>query len=167
MSSGGSPAESDTWKELLRGLVRLELKRGCQDDAAVGGFARLALVTVEGSCSRTQPAAGRGVSNELRSLLVDYQFLPIRARADRCSALLALLDDSKSPPARSSLPGGVPPARATPVSKSPPDGMKALLQVLEEPVSKLWGVGPRVQAIMGKLGVGSIEIGRASCRERV
>jgi ATP-dependent DNA helicase RecG len=34
--------------------------------------------------------------------------------------------------------------------------MKALLQVLEEPVSKLWGVGPRVQEIMGKLGVGSI-----------
>ena len=156
MTSGGSPAESDTWKELLRGLVRLELKRGCQDDAAVGGFSRLALVTVEGSCSRTQPAAGRGVSNELRSLLVDYQFLPIRARADRCSALLALLDDSKSPPARSSLPARVPPARATLVSKSPPDSMKALLQVLEEPVSKLWGVGPRVQEIMGKLGVGSI-----------
>lgn len=156
MSSGGSPAESDTWKELLRGLVRLELKRGCQDDAAVGGFARLALATVEGSCTRTQPTAERGVSNELRSLLVDYQFLPNRARAGRCSALLALLGDSKSPSAGSPLPAGAPPAHATPVSKLPPDSIKALLQVLEEPVSKLWGVGPRVQEIMGKLGVGSI-----------
>ena len=156
MSSGGSPAESDTWKELLRGLVRLELKRGCQDDAAVGGFARLALVTVEGSCTRTQPAVEHGVSNELRSLLVDYQFLPNHTRTDRCSALLALLDDSKSPPAGSPLPAGVPPARATSVSKPPADNMKALLQVLEEPVSTLWGVGPRVQEIMGKLGVGSI-----------
>ncbi|WP_165846568.1 ATP-dependent DNA helicase RecG [Candidatus Cryosericum hinesii] len=156
MSSGGSPAESDTWKELLRGLVRLELKRGCQDDAAVGGFARLALVTVEGSCTRTQPAAEHGVSNELRSLLVDYQFLPNHTRADRCSALLALLDDSKSPLAGSPLPAGVPPARATSMSKPPADSMNALLEILEEPVSKLWGVGPRVQEIMGKLGVHSI-----------
>ncbi|HZL83577.1 MAG TPA: ATP-dependent DNA helicase RecG [Candidatus Deferrimicrobium sp.] len=156
MSSEGSPAESDTWKELLRGLVRLELKRGCQDDAAVGGFARLALVTVEGSCTRTQPAAEHGVSNELRSLLVDYQFLPNHTRADRCSALLALLDDSKSPLAGSPLPAGVPPARATSMSKPPADSMNALLEILEEPVSKLWGVGPRVQEIMGKLGVGSI-----------
>jgi ATP-dependent DNA helicase RecG len=156
VSSGGSPAESDTWKELLRGLVRLELKRGCQDDAAVGGFARLALVTVEGSCTRTQPAAEHGVSNELRSLLVDYQFLPNHTRADRCSALLALLDDSKSPLAGSPLPAGVPPARATSMSKPPADSMNALLEILEEPVSKLWGVGPRVQEIMGKLGVHSI-----------
>jgi ATP-dependent DNA helicase RecG len=156
VSSGGSPAESDTWKELLRGLVRLELKRGCQDDAAVGGFARLALATVEGSCRPTQPAVDHGVSNELRSLLVDYQFLPNHTRADRCSALLALLDDSKSPPAGSPLLAGACPARATPVSKPPADNMKAFLQVLEEPVSTLWGVGPRVQEIMGKLGVGSI-----------
>ena len=156
MSSGGSPAESDTWKELLRGLVRLELKRGCQDDAAVGGFARLALVTVEGSCTRTQPAAEHGVSNELRSLLVDYQFLPNPARVDRCSAVLALLNDSKSPPVASPLPAGAPLARTTLVSKPPSDSMKALLEVLEESVSKLWGVGPRVQEIMGKLGVGSI-----------
>jgi ATP-dependent DNA helicase RecG len=156
VSSGGSPADSDTWKELLRGLVRLELKRGCQDDAAVGGFARLALATVEGSCTRTQPVAERGVSNELRSLLVDYQFLPNRARADRCSALLALLDDSTSPTAGSPQHATAPPACATPRPKPLPDSVKALLQVLEEPVSVLWGVGPRVREIMGKLGVASI-----------
>lgn len=156
MSTGGSPAESDTWKELLRGLVRLELKRGCQDDAAVGGFVRLALATVEGSCARTQPATERGISNELRSLLVDYQFLLKPARADRCSALLALLGDLKPPPARSPLRASAPAVRVTPALESAPDTMKALLQALEEPVSALWGIGPRVQEVMGKLGVGSI-----------
>ena len=156
MSSGGSPAESDTWKELLRGLVRLELKRGCQDDAAVGGFARLALATVEGSYRRTQPAAEHGVANELRSLLVDYQFLPNRARADRCSALLVLLDNSTSPTVVSPPHASAPPACATPVPKPPLDSMKVLLQLLEEPVSTLWGVGPRVLEIMGKLSVVSI-----------
>lgn len=156
MSTGGSPAESDAWKELLRGLVRLELKRGCQDDAAVGGFARLALATVEGSCTRTQPATERGISNELRSLLVDYQFLPNPARADRCSAVLALLNNSKSPSAEPPLPAGAAAEHTTPVSKPPSDSMKALLEVLEQPVSTLWGVGPRVQEIMAKLGIGNI-----------
>ena len=156
MSTGGSPAESDTWKELLRGLVRLELKRGCQDDAAVGGFARLALATVEGACARTQPATERRISNELRSLLVDYQFLPNPTRADRCSAVLALLNNSKSPSAEPPLPAGAAVERTTPVSKPPSDSMKALLEVLEQPVSTLWGVGPRVQEIMAKLAIGNI-----------
>jgi len=134
----------------------LELKRGCQDDAAVGGFARLALATVEGSCARTQPAAERGVSNELRSLLVDYQFLPDRVRADRCSALLALLDDSKSATPGSPLHTSAPSARGRPVPEPPADSMKGLLKVLEAPVSTLWGVGPRIQETMAKLGVANI-----------
>ncbi len=134
----------------------MELKRGCQDDAAVGGFARLALATVEGSCARTQPAAERGVSNELRSLLVDYQFLPDRVRADRCSALLALLDDSKSATPGSPLHTSVPSARGRPVPEPPADSMKGLLKVLEAPVSTLWGVGPRIQETMAKLGVANI-----------
>ena len=156
MSSGGSPAESDTWKELLRDLVRLELKRGCLDDAAVGGFARLALATVEGSCTKTQPVVERSISNQLRSLLVDYQFLPKRSREDRCTVLLALLDTSTSPTAGTSVHTDEPVVRAAPIPECPPDSMKALLQVLEEPVGALWGVGPRVQEVMRKLGVASI-----------
>ncbi|MCX6098300.1 MAG: ATP-dependent DNA helicase RecG [Caldiserica bacterium] len=156
MNNGGSPAESDTWKELLRGLVRLELKRGCNDDAAVGGFARLALATVEDSCTRTQLAGEHGVSNEMRSLLVDYQFLLKAARAERCQALLALLDNSTPPIPASRRHASSRPADEAPVPKLASDGVKALLQLLEEPVSTLWGVGPRLQEIMGKLGVASI-----------
>ena len=152
MSSGGSPAETDTWKELLRGLVRLELKRGCQDDAAVGGFARLALATVEGSCVPPRHAAEQGISNELRSLLADYQFLPKRDRADRCGALLALLEGSTPLTAGSPRQAGVPLACAEPAS----DSVNALLELLEKPVSTLWGIGPRVQEVMAKLGVASI-----------
>ena len=156
MSSGGSPAESDTWKELLRGLVRLELKRGCQDDAAVGGFARLALATVKDSCTPAQHVAEQGVTNELRSLLVDYQFLPKRERTDRCSALLALLESSTPLAAGSPLQGSASATCAPPSPKPVSDSMNALLEVLEKPVSTLWGVGPRVQEVMAKLGVASI-----------
>ncbi|MCX6085703.1 MAG: hypothetical protein NTX94_04600, partial [Caldiserica bacterium] len=156
MNGGGSPGGSGTWKELLRGLVRLELKRGCNDDAAVGGFARLALATVEGSCTRTQPADGLGLSNEMRSLLVDYQFVPKRARAERCQALLALLDDAAPPLSAPPRHASSPPADEAPVPEDSSVGVRVLLQILEEPVSTLWGVGPRVQEMMGKLGVLSI-----------
>ena len=155
MSSEGSPEQPDTWKELLRGLVRLELKRGCNDDAAVGGFARLALTTVESASKGIQPSAERGISDGLRSLLVDYQFLAKPARTDRCSAVLALLGDSTasvgSPPR-----GSVSASCASSAPARSGDSISALLQVLEEPVSTLWGVGPRVQEIMAKLGVASV-----------
>lgn len=156
MSSEGGPAGSHTWKELLRGLVRLELKRGCHDDAAVGGFARLALATIEDSSTRVQPATEHGVSDELRSLLVDYQFLPNNARADRCSALLSLLDESEFDARGSSPDAKTPSTRKKLMPQSLKNGADALLELLAAPVSTLWGVGPRVQEIMGKLGIATI-----------
>lgn len=156
MSGGGSPAESDTWKELLRGLARLELKRGCNDDAAVGGFSRLALATIDSAYKRTGLATAAGVADGLRSLLVDYQFLSKPVRKDRCSAFLALLEDSTHPDAELPRHAGVSPPHSPPAPQVSSDSMRDLLQVLEEPVSTLWGVGPRVQEVMTKLGVASM-----------
>ncbi len=93
---------------------------------------------------------------ELRSLLVDYQFLSKPVRKDRCSAFLALLEDSTHPDAELPRHASVSPPHSPPVPQVSSDSMKDLLQVLEEPVSTLWGVGPRVQEVMTKLGVASM-----------
>ncbi len=155
MTSGGSPADSAKHKEFLRDLVRLELRRGCQDDAAVGGFSRLALSAVASLASGTDRTSGRGIPDELRSLLADYQFLPVSARTERCRALLALIDDNDPgaavPPVSRLFPSadGIPPVASH-------GSMSDLLKVLGQPVSTIWGVGPRVQATLAKLGIATI-----------
>ncbi|MCE5192622.1 MAG: ATP-dependent DNA helicase RecG [Candidatus Cryosericum sp.] len=157
MSGDDRPEVLGSWKQLLRDLVHLELKRGCQNDAAVGGFAQLALATL-GRASRELRLSGEaGLADELRSLLIDYQFLSNRSRSDRCRSVLALLErpavDGSVAVSNGDItapPGGAAPAR---------DGQQAiwgLLKVLEKPVSELRGVGPRVAGVMVKLGIANM-----------
>jgi ATP-dependent DNA helicase RecG len=156
VTSGGSSADSGKHKVFLRDLVRLELRRGCQDDAAVGGFSRLALATVESLTAEAVRTSGRGITDELRSLLTDYQFLPVRVRADRCHAVLALVGDSDPETIVSPTPKRSPLGDDTPTASPSHGSMTDLLQMLGQPVSRIWGVGPRVQETLAKLGVATI-----------
>lgn len=156
MSSESRPGPPETWKELLHGLVRLELKRGCEDDAAVGGFAQLALATVERARRGLRSSGEPGVANELRSLLIDYQFLSNRSRVDRCRAVLALLEcPPVDPVVPASHTGNALPQEPAP-AKHAEEAIWGLLNVLEKPVSEVRGVGPRVAEIMAKLGIANI-----------
>lgn len=156
MSGEDKSAASDTWSGFLSDLVRLELKRGCEDDAAVGGFSLLALATIERARREPQLSGQRRIADELRSLLIDYQFLSKEARGERCRAVLDLVKR----PAVSGVPiqsGTVaaPPRESLPETPEH-EALRRLLGVLEEPVSKVWGVGPRVAEVMAKLGIANV-----------
>jgi len=150
------PAASDAWSGLLSDLVRLELKRGCEDDAAVGGFSLLALTTIDHARQEQQRPGQRRMLEELRSLVVDYQFLSTRVRAERCRAALELLKR----PAESADPGPAGPVAApsheSQAGQPEQETIGRLLHLLEEPVSKLWGVGPHIADVMGKLGIATV-----------
>lgn len=153
MGSEETAKAPQAWTALLDDLVRLELKRGCQDDAAVGGFAQLALATVERA--RKSPA-GLRLTDELRSLLIDYHFVSNSVRRERCQAVLALLE---RPSAELAVSG---PDQATvqPARAEPPDGHQVslwnLLDILEKPIANLRGVGPHVGQAMTRLGINSM-----------
>ncbi|MHB8071323.1 MAG: ATP-dependent DNA helicase RecG [Candidatus Cryosericum sp.] len=155
MASGDSSTDSGKHKEFLSDLVRLELKRGCQDDAAVGGFSRLALATVESLARDAGKGVSRGIADQLRSLLAEYEYLSVTARADRCRAVLALAAEGDSvvvsPGVKRRPSSGVDSSDAAPLNS-----MDQLLHLLGQPVTSLWGVGPRVQQTLAKLGVGTI-----------
>ena len=91
MNAGGSSSDPHSWNTVLRDLVRLELRRGCQNDAAVGGFAKLALSLVDSATVEKGSAVHNRLVQEARSLLADYEFLEVSRRSERCTVLLALL----------------------------------------------------------------------------
>jgi hypothetical protein len=135
---------------VLRDLVQLEVKRGCHNDAAVGGFARLALSLVDTATAAKGGAAHDRLVGEARSLLVNYEFLEPPGRGERCSALLALLNSQNqqarhAPESEPELP-----------QRHGRGSANMLIDTLEEPVSNLWGIGPRVQETLARLGIVTI-----------
>lgn len=149
MNAGGSSSDPHSWNTVLRDLVRLELRRGCQNDAAVGGFAKLALSLVDSATVEKGSAVQNRLVQEARSLLADYEFLEVSRRSERCTVLLALLSGQDQP-----LPAA---ARETlPAHERARVSGNGLLDTLEEPVSKLWGIGPRVQETLARLGIVTI-----------
>ncbi len=158
MTDEDSPGDSGGHTDFLRDLVRLELKRGCQDDAAVGGFSRLALSAVDELVIQDPKGSIRGTVDQLRSLLADYQFLPVAARIDRCRKILAFVENDASvksvvPPARRFQPEK---GQTQAASTGSGDDMDILLDVLKQPVSRIWGVGPRVQETLARLGIATV-----------
>ena len=152
MIGSGGPAESDRSVELLSGLLRLELKRKCRDDAAVGGFSRLGRATVEtlAVTSTLRP----GVTAELRSLFSDYEFADHDERERRCRAALLLLGNSTSRTNGSSQ--ATIPLPVTVSSGTKANATMTLLGTLGQSVSHIWGVGPRMKEILGRLGISRI-----------
>lgn len=152
MIENGKSAEPDRSVELLSGLLRLELKRTCRDDAAVGGFSRLARATVETLAATS--ALGPGVAAELRSLFSDYEFADHDERERRCRAALLLLRGTASQRSHSSQATLSSPRQISSDTKT--DGMAALLGTLGQSISYIWGIGPRMQEILGRLGISRI-----------
>ncbi len=150
MNAGGSSSDPHSWGTVLRDLVQLEVKRGCHNDAAVGGFARLALSLVDTATAPKGSAAHERLVREAHSLLVDYEFLESPGRSERCSALLALLSSQNQQAPRDPEP--VPELTQSRVGGS----ANILIDTLEQPVSNLWGIGPRVQETLARLAIVTI-----------
>ncbi|MDO9100579.1 MAG: hypothetical protein Q7V53_07620, partial [Caldisericota bacterium] len=81
---------------LLYELVRLEVKRGCVDDAAQGGFSKLARTTLNQALRSTAGRKDNSPSRRLHALFVDYDLIARGERRRRCAEALAILAERPS-----------------------------------------------------------------------
>jgi ATP-dependent DNA helicase RecG len=132
---------------LLYELVRLEVKRGCVDDAAQGGFSKLARTTLNQALRSTTGRKDNSPSRRLHALFVDYDLIARGERRRRCAEALAILAERPSatreePAPRSSIP-----------AVAPVQSAQEVVDILERPVSAVRGVGPAMQTALAHMGL--------------
>ncbi len=162
----------------LRRVLELEAQQGFQNKSVVGGIRQFAIYWIGQAREEAKDEADLALVEQVGEVLMDYGRLPgVEARAKAIDALIAGLDRRESrqpaapvkiperPPRQQHVPppaavSAAPDALQPPVATPPaPELQEAILPDpagLAQSVQEIKGVGPKMAALLQKLGASTI-----------
>jgi ATP-dependent DNA helicase RecG len=161
---------SKAFKRLSR-VLKLEADQGYQNKAVVGGIRQFATFWVSQAREEAVDEADRALIEQIAEVLVEYDKMPgLEARANAIDSLISRLNirqervkdltPAASPPSQPQKSVKSQPKKAEPIKEKPKAEPELIIEpdpeALQQPVSVLQGVGPKIAQTLERLGASTV-----------